>query len=281
MHQNFKGLRLLEGDPFLVRKLVRTLACVFALTSAAWAQEPEEEIEDASWTASAGVRLLNRLSTYGVDTGPEQTTVIGGAGLDHSSGFSAMFALVTAPGASAVWQRTDLSVGFDVDLDPTWSMGFELSRSWYASTSTSVFRSSPVSASISLDHDGEDVSFGATVDRYFGDSGATFFSIDISSFMDLDGIAFLPLAQLSFGSKQTTSGSLKRKMGNSPFTSSPSSTVTVSGITGLDLMLVTVIRLGNGWSSTITPGASYTPSELSTSDLRFSWSVGVRKAFAL
>ncbi len=248
-------------------------AIPFIIISAA-AQENDEGTEPSAWSGSVSLRALSRLTQYGIDAAPERVTMVAGGSLAHEGGFSVSVSAAVQPDPWTA-QRTSIAAAYELSVDDAWSLTFSAARSWYPAGSTNPLANSPTSGSIAASYDIGVWSFGADLDRYFGGDGATYASLDASAFIDGGSFSVIPLVSCSFGSQTVTSSSLKRSKGRS---TTLSTTATVTGLSSIDGMVVVIVPLGAGWSASMLPGVIFTPSDLATSNTRFTWSVGIRKA---
>ncbi|HWP81944.1 MAG TPA: TorF family putative porin [Bacteroidota bacterium] len=252
--------------------LLVLLCCEFA--------SAQVDDKDAPWSASAGLRFMNRYTSYGVDLSNDQPALAPSFALDHDGGFNAGFESIVTMGSNGGLQRWSISAGYELSVSNVLSLSADFTHYRYQNDTANVLAGLSNSISLSADMEFEVVSLSANVHQYLGDLGATYFGFDASGFVEFGDLMIVPLAQITFVSQEvsisrTKPGGMGRKSGPTS-----SSTVTLTGISSMSLHAIAVYPLAEGLSITIHPAIVYSPkAEVSTRSTQFAFSLGARYSF--
>ena len=269
-----RGSRLLAGSPVFYFALLLILSTV-PLAAQDVSEEPIDP--DLPWSASASVRLLSRLNSYGVDLAPTGLSALAGLSVDHTSGIGATFSTAWRPGSSPAYQRSTVGLEYTASLSEEWECAFALDRSFYPIGSVDPFSTKPTSLGVSLDYDGDELSVGVEYERHFGGDGASYETFSLSKFIGSEGFVLLPTLDVVLGSQTFAASAIKKNSHARQMFSGAITTIT--GLSSIDLSVIAMIGLGDGWTLSFAPGFSYTPTDLAATTSRFMWSAGVRRAF--
>lgn len=242
----------------------------------------QEDEEDQSWSASAGIRFMNRYTNYGIDLSNDQPAWSPSVSLDHTQGFNAGFEGVWTMGANGGLQRWSVSAGYAMSLSNLFSLSIDFSHYQYQNDTANVLAGLSNSLSLSAELDLDVVSLSTSIDQYLGGPGATYFGFDASGFVEAGDLLIVPLAQVTFVSQEVSTSRTKPGGGGKGpgATSVSSSTVILTGISSVSIHGVLVYPLYEGLTLTAHPAMVYSPkAEVSTQTTQFVLSLGVKYTF--
>lgn len=241
--------------------------------------------KEPSLNLSLAGSYLSRFVAYGLDMAGESAALRGAATISHSSGIYADV-YYTAPTDNAIEnaQQGLFDVGYETEFGDIFSFYAEYARYFYNSDSINIL--SQYSGSISLNA-GVDLSvleLGLSYDRFLGDNGATYFSIDLSSFFEAGPVYIMPMLQMVFMSQTIEDkylGGGKGKKGKDD-PAIPGISTTVTGLSTSSLTGVVVYPVATGLSLSFVPSLIfYHKEELSVESTLFIWNAGLRYSFDL
>ncbi len=239
--------------------------------------------EEEAWSASAGVRYLNRYTSYGIDLSGDRPAISPSLSLSHESGFSAGLEGIMVTGASGGLQRWSLGLGYEFSLSESFTLSGEFNHYQYRTDTAHVLAGLSNAISISADLDLDLVSVSASIDRYLGDLGATYFGFDVSGFVGIGDWTIVPLAQITFVS-QTVSISRTKAQSGMTKKSGPGGTVsttTLTGVSSFSVHGVAIYSIASGFSLVLHPAVVYSPkTEVTARPTQFVWSAGIRYSFS-
>ncbi len=238
--------------------------------------------EEEAWSASAGVRYLNRYTSYGIDLSGDRPALSPSISLSHGSGFSAGLEGIMVTGASGGLQRWSLGLGYELSLGESFTLSAEFNHFQYRSDTAHVLAGLSNAISLSADLDLDLVSLSASVDRYLGDLGATYFGFDVSGFIGIGDWTIVPLAQITLVSQTVSVSRTKQQSGMSNVKKgSPGGTVTLTGVSSFSVHGVAIYSIASGFSLVLHPAIVYSPkTEVTARPTQFVWSAGIRYSFS-
>lgn len=261
----------------LIRSTLLALVISFPLHVGLSQQDNDEE---PPWSASVGVRYLNRYTSYGVDLSGDRPAFAPSVSLSHANGLSANAEGIITDGAGGGLQRWSFGIGYEASLSDAFTLSADFTHFGNKNDTANVLAGLSNALSISAELDLDVVSVSATVDRYIGSGGATYFGADVSSFVELGAWTIVPLAQATFVS-QTVSISrtkLAKTMGGPRRGSGGTvTTTTLTGLSSFSIHAVAIYPMIEGLSFVLHPSIVYSPlAEISSRKTQFVWSAGVR-----
>ncbi len=258
------------------------LTLLFSASSSLLAQDGDE---GAPWSASAGIRYLNRYMAYGIDLGNEQPATGFSFGLDHQSGLTSAVGGIHTLGDPAELQNWNVSIGYAWDVTEWVTLSAEYSHYSYVNDSANVLAALTNTIGVGLDLSVGPASLGVSYDSYLGTNSASYFSLDASTFLSVGRFAVLPLVQATFMS-QTIEDRLLKTSGSSAgsgrgggmtTTSTMTEVSTITGLSSISFHVVFLYRITEGLSLSFHPYYLYSAKEeLSTSSSNFIWTAGLR-----
>ena len=122
------------------------------------------------------------------------------------------------------------------------------------------------------------VDVSASYDRYFGDGTAVYVGASVSGWYVIGDVTFLPSVEVSFISQEVTLNRLRSPgvgLGGSQ-RASKSSTVSLTGLSGITFDLLANYNLGSGFAISLDPMYVISKAEISSRTHQFLWIAGVR-----
>ncbi|MGB2868614.1 MAG: hypothetical protein WBD36_09195 [Bacteroidota bacterium] len=242
-----------------------------------FAQQEETDTDDeTAWNLSVRSRYQSTNISRGVDLSEGQPAWGYGLLLIHESGFSGNTGATVWSGKTQNWF---VGIGFEYDLNDLISISLDYTHTRYQNDSLNTVAnlSNILTFDATLDLDIVDLS--VSYDRYFGDGTAAYFGASVSGWFRTGDFTFLPSVDLSFVSQDVTVSRLSSKKGpglSAGQQSSKSSTVSLTGMSGITLDLLTSYNLGKGFSVSLDPMYVISKAEISTRTHQFLWIVGLR-----
>lgn len=240
--------------------------------------------EEEAWSASAAARYLNRYTSYGIDLSGDRPAISPSLSLSHESGFSAGLEGIMVTGASGGLQRWSLGLGYEFSLSESFTLSGEFNHYQYRTDTAHVLAGLSNAISISADLDLDLVSVSASIDRYLGDLGATYFSFDVSGFAGIGDWTIVPLAQITFVSQTVSVTKTRHQPGMVTKKSGPGGTTLTTSLTGVSSVSVhgvAIYSIADGFSLVLHPAIVYSPkTEVTARPTQFVWSAAIRYSFS-
>lgn len=279
-------------------RLIPTVVIVFAVLAGTphvtKAQEQEEDTteEATTWTASARANYINNDISRGVDMSNDLAAVHYGAKLEHESGFSLDAGAANLLGSGGGFEQWYASLGYSHAVSSSLVLSGELSHFKYANDSLNAIANLSNSITLGATIQTALVNIGLSYNTYFGGGTANYFGLNFDKSMEHGDFTFDPSLSFSFISQtidQKRLASYKKFIrslgkggsgrGPGSTSSTTSSAVTVTGLSGVTLAVDVSYDLGNGFTLEAQPSYVNSPkAELASNTSQFLWSVGISYA---
>ena len=126
---------------------------------------------------------------------------------------------------------------------------------------------------------------GVSFDQFLGNSGASYFSFDVSRFQEVGPLYVLPMLQIVFISQEVENTKLpksskKSKKGNQVPTTVTGETTTLTGLANTIVTVVTILPVYENLSLSFVPTLILShQDDLSTEPTQFVWNISARYRF--
>ncbi|MEN8191736.1 MAG: hypothetical protein ABFS12_02895 [Bacteroidota bacterium] len=235
-----------------------------------------QESDESSYNYSIGMKYLSRFVAYGIDLADDNTAWGINTSLGHSSGFY-VDGYYTKPITNQLdLQQWGVDIGYEKEFFSGFNMYMEYSHFEFATDTANILSQFTNSLSVNTEFDLAIFDLGLSYDHYFGEPGASYFGIDISTFYDLGPFYIMPMAQAVFMSQTIENSYLskgKTKKKNDPIVE----VTEVIGLANTMLTLVTICPIIDNVSLSVVPALIFNnQSELSNESTQFVWNAGLR-----
>jgi hypothetical protein len=233
--------------------------------------------ETSDFRFSVGLNYLSRFVDYGIDLSDESPAWSATTSLSHNSGLyiDGRFAKPTESVEDA--KQLALDLGYEHEFSNRFSMYAEYNYYMYSSDTLHLFSEYSNSLSLNADIDLMMFDLGLSYDRFLGGSGASYFSIDISRFIEFGSVYLLPMLQTVFMSQEVEMRYLKNGKGKKANGTTEVTSTTVTGLSNTMLTIVTIYPLVKNVNLSFMPALIfYHNSDISADSMRFIWNIGVR-----
>ena len=260
------------------KKRVIILILILSFYTAAGAQDDIRP----SFGMSVGVKYLSRFVAYGIDLAGDSPAWGASMSIGHRSGLYAD-AYYTRPTSSVEdAQQVALDIGYETEIIPRLDFYAELGHYIYSSDTVNIFSQYSNSLSANLSIDLEIFELGLSYDRFLGNNGASYFSVDLSAFQETGPFYLLPMVQFVFMSQTVDERFLHKGKGKKSSGTEVITSETVTGLANTMLTAVVVYPALEQLTLSIIPSLIfYHKSELSVESSRFIWSASLRYSFDL
>jgi len=248
-----------------------TLCLIITDTRILWSQTG-----DPAFNFAVGTKYYSRFTAYGINLSGDNPAWGLNAGLEHSSGLYGDIYYIRSIQSSNDEQQVALDMGYQLEFSPRFLMYAELTHYQYSSDTLHAFAQFSNSFSLNANFDLSIIDIGLSFDRFFGGSGATYFSVDISTFQHLGPLYLLPMMQVVFMSQTVEERYLDKGKGKKKDDENLVTT-TLTGLSSTILTVVTILPVVENLNITLVPSLIfYHQSELSVDSVQFIWNAGIR-----
>jgi hypothetical protein len=249
------------------------------------AQDESKDNEESSWTVSAHGKYLNKDNSRGVDLSNDLATFQYGVGIEHSSGVSLDLGAANLLGSGGGFERWEVALGYSYIATSWMVFSGELTQFKYQDDSLNAVANLTNSLTLGLSFPTTIVNVGLSYNSYFGGGSASYFGLNFDRSFQQQKFTVNPSLNFSFISQtidQKRLVSYKKNVkaagkggGNSGVTIS-STSVTLTGLSGMTLAVGLSYDLGSGFTVNAQPMYVYSPrAELASNAGEFLWSVGL------
>jgi len=229
---------------------------------------------------SFGAKYLSRFTTYGIDLANESAALGLSTSLSHNSGFYGDIYFTNPTDSDVDAQQTSIDIGYVKEFSDIFAFSAECSQYFYSSDTANIFSqfSNSIAFSAELSFDFFDLGF--SYDRFLGSDGASYFSLDISTFQELGPLYILPLYHAVFMSQTVDENILLKGKKKKKDSQTISSSMEVSGLANSILTAAFIYPATDNLSVSFTPVLILNHNDdLSSESSQFVWNVGLRYRF--
>ena len=248
-------------------------------------QESEDEEESLPWTASVHTQYRNKDNSGGVDLSNDLAAFQYGLRVEHSSGFSFDLGAENLLGSGGGFVRWGAALGYTYAATSWTTLSIELSHFRYENDSLNAIANLTNSLTLGVTLPTKVVNVGLSYNGYFGGGTASYYALNFDHTFEMRGFTVNPSLSFSFISQtidQKRLVSYKKNIhaagkGKGPTGNTTSSTsVTVTGLSGITVAVALSYDLGSGFSVNTQPTYVNSPkAELAANTSEFLWAVGV------
>jgi len=247
-----------------------------ALLTTPWNLISAQENPESAYKLSLGSKYYSRFIAYGIDLSGESPAWGLNGSVAHNSGFYAGTYYARPTSTSNDDQQIIFDIGYEKDITDHFSLNAEYSHYLFSSDTMHLFAQYSNSIALNANIDLTLFDLGLAYDRFLGDNGAGYFTVDISTFHEIGPIYLLPVLQIVFMSQTVEERYLSKGKGKNK----GNEIVESNTLTGLSNTMVTLVAIyplmENLYFSVVPSLIFYHQSELSVESTRFVWNAGVR-----
>jgi hypothetical protein len=238
-----------------------------------------QDNRNTNFRLSFAAKYLNRFTAYGIDLAEESAAYGLSSSLSHTSGLYGDVYFTNPTNTDIDAQQTSFDVGYEKEFSEIFSLSAEFSQYFFSSDTANILsqfsNAISVGAELSLDL----FDFGISYDRFLGESGASYFSLDISTFYEIGPLYILPFYQVVFMSQTVETGLLKKGKGKK--IDSQTTSTTTSGLANSIITAVVIYPIIKNLSLSFSPSLILSHNDdLSSESSLFIWNVGIRYRFS-
>lgn len=259
------------------RTLLTTLISICALCLVQILAAQDSVTND--YHLSLGSKYLSRFTAYGIDLANENPAWGLNGSISHKSGFYSDAFFTSPLNTTYDAHQFTFDAGYEKEISSWMTLSAEFSQRFPGSDSLNILSEFSNSISLSVDLSFKLFDVGFSFDQFLGNSGASYFSFDISRFQEIGPLYVLPMVQMVFLSHEIENTKLlkikKKKNPNQSSLLSGSSTLT--GLANTIITVVTILPVHEQISISFIPSLIFThQNELSDESSQFIWNIGVR-----
>jgi hypothetical protein len=247
------------------------------------AQEDTTDEQGTSWTASAHSQYQNKDISRGVDLSNDLALLLYGVRLEHTTGFSLELTGASLLGSGGGFDRWSVALGYTHSIFSWLIFSAEYSNFKYSDDSLNALANLTNSFSVGMTFPTKVVNVGLSYSSYFGGGSASYYGLSFDQTFQKDKLTINPSLNFSFISQtidQKRLASYKKMLKSGRVvgrSSTPTSTsVAVSGMSGITLSCAMSYELGGGFTANLQPTYVYSPkAELAANTSTFLWAIGL------
>ncbi len=252
------------------------------------AQQEGEGDEESSWTVSALGQYANKDNSRGVDMSNDLAMFQYGVRVEHSSGVSLDVGAANLLGSGGGFERWGITLGYTYTATSWMVLTGELSQFKYQDDSLNAIANLTNSFGLGVIFPTKIVNIGLSYNSYFGGGSASYYGLNLDRTFQKQDFTINPSINCSFisqtidqkrlvsykkNAKAAGKGSGK---GGGTMGVATSTSVTVTGLSGITLAVGLSYDLGSGFTVTARPTYVYSPkAELAANTSALLWSVGL------
>ncbi|MCK5033181.1 MAG: hypothetical protein KAS18_06085 [Calditrichia bacterium] len=263
-------------------KSVFASTVILLLVITTWNTLNAQDNRNTNFRLSFGANYLSRFTAYGIDLAEESAAYGLSTSLLHTSGLYAD-AYFTNPTSTTVdAQQISFDIGYEKEFSSIFSLSAEFSQYFFSSDTANILSQFSNAFSINADLSLDLFDIGLSYDRFLGESGASYFSIDISTFHEVGPLYILPMYQAVFTSQTVDESILLKTKGKKKDSQSTATSTELSGLANSIITVVAIYPVFKNLSVSFTPSLILSHNdELSSEASQFVWNVGLRYRFYL
>jgi hypothetical protein len=249
------------------------------------AQQESKDNEESSWTVSPHGKYMNKENSRGVDLSNDLATFQYGVRVEHSSGVSLDVGGANLLGSGGGFERWEIALGYTYTATSWMVFSGALSQFKYQDDSLNAIANLTNSLTLGVSFPSKFVNVGLSYNSYFGGGSASYFGLSFDRSFQQEKLTVNPSLNFSFISQtidQKRLVSYKKNVkaagkggGNGGGTVS-STSVMITGLSGMTLAVGLSYDLGSGFTVDAQPMYVYSPrAELAANTGEFLWSVGL------
>lgn len=226
-----------------------------------------------------GSKYQSRFTSYGIEMANESPAIGLNLSVSHASGFYSGASFVHPVESDLDANQILIDIGYEKEVSSFFLFSIEFNQYFFSNDTLSLLSGFSNSINFNTDFSFEKFDVGFSFDQFLGESGATYFSFDVSRFIEIKPFYVLPIAQIVFLSHEVDNPNLLK--GKSGKKKSPQITDTENvTLTGLATTIVTVAAIypaSEKFSISLIPSLIISHQEdLSADILNFVWSIGFK-----
>lgn len=263
------------------RNSIFTVAVIFILSFSTINILNAQDSRKPDFRLSLGAKYLSRFTAYGIDLAQESAAYGLSASLGHTSGFYTDAYFTNPTNTSVDAQQISFGIGYAKEFSELFSLSAEFSQYFFSSDTSNILSQFSNSIAVNAGFDLGAVDLGLSYDQFLGESGASYFGLDISTFLEVGPLYILPLYQAVFMSQTVDESILAKSKGKKK--DIQATTATTTTISGLANSIITVAVI---YPAIQNLSVSFTPSliighndDLSSESSQFVWNAGIRYRF--
>jgi len=231
---------------------------------------------------SAGSKYQSRFTSYGIEMADESPAFGLNVSISHTSGFYSDASFISPVKSELDANQITIDIGYEKEISSFFSFSAEFNQYFFNNDTLSLLSGFSNSISLAADFSVDNFDIGVSLDQFLGETGATYFSFDLSRFVVLKPFYLLPIAQMVFFSQEVENQTLlKGKKGRKKSPNfSESEKVTLSGLANSIITFVTIYPVNKKISLSLIPSLIIShQDDLSANSTSFVWSFGLKYKF--
>jgi hypothetical protein len=241
-----------------------------------------EENSKSAFGLSFGARYLSRFTAYGIDLADESQAWALHTSAAHKSGFYADARFTRPVSSPDNAQQFSFDIGYEKELSSRISVSAEFSQYLYSGDTVNVLSQFSNMISLNAECDLTIFDLGFTYDHFLGGSGATYLSLDASTFQQIGPVYILPVLQLVFISQTFEENYFVKDKHKKKESNTAAVTTKLTGLVNTLITIVAVYPVFKNVSLSFVPLLILNhQEELSAESSRIIWSAGIRYKFKI
>jgi len=263
-----------------MKKSVFTFALVILIIFSSSNTVSAQDNRNRDFRLSFAAKYLSRFTAYGVDLAEESAAYGFSGSLSHSSGFYTDVFFTDPTNTDIDAQQTSIDIGYEKEFSKVFTLSAEFNQYFFSSDTANILSQFSNAISVAAEFDLEIIDLGLSYDQFLGESGASYFSLDISTFQDIGPFYILPLYQAVFMSQTVDENILLKTKGKKKDSLPASATTDISGLANSIITIAAIYPVLDNLSVSFTPSLIIGHNDdLSSESSRFVWNVGIRYRF--
>jgi hypothetical protein len=252
------------------------LLTVFVLNAIA----QEDTLKDFNF--SIGSKYKSRFTSYGIEMANESPAIGLNLSVSHASGFYSDASFVSPLESDLNANQTIIDIGYEKEVSSFFSFSIEFNQYFFSNDTLSLLSGFSNSIDLGADFSFDEFDIGLSFDQFLGESGASYFSFDVSRFISLKPFYVLPIVQMVFLSQEIENPNLlkgkKAKKKDPQITATDN--VTLTGLANTIVTIASIYPVNKKISISLFPSLIISHQEdLSEDVLNFVWSIGLKYKF--
>jgi len=261
-------------------KSVFIFVVILLLVAATWNSLYAQDNRDTNFRLSFGAKYLSQFTAYGIDLAEESVAYGLSASLAHTSGFYTDAYFTNPTNSDIDAQQTSIDIGYEKEFSDVFTLSAEFSQYFFSSDTANILSQFSNAISVNAELNLEIIDLGLSYDQFLGESGASYFSLDISTFHEVGPFYILPLYQAVFMSQTVDESILLKTKGKKKDSQTSSVATDVSGLANSIITLSTIYPVLDNLSVSFTPTLIIGHNDdLSSESSLFVWNAGIRYRF--
>lgn len=238
----------------------------------------EDTIKDFKF--SVGSKYKSRFTSYGIEMADESPAIGLNFSVSHASGFYSDASFVSPLQSDLNANQTIIDIGYEKEVSSFFSFSIEFNQYFFNNDTLGLLSGFSNSIDLGADFSFEMLDIGFSFDQFLGESGATYFSFDVSRFISLKPFYILPIVQMVFLSQEVDNpnllkGKKGKKKGRPKITDAEN--VTLTGLANTIITVASIYPVNKKISISLIPSLIISNQEdLSADIFNFVWSIGFK-----